>query len=95
MIPDVASDRGSDYIPINERMNEYLKEYSSNPTYPIRSAVNQMILSMVRHFVFGKDWKSISRDSGQVLHVDHIHLSEDGAQIIAESISSYLSKHPI
>lgn len=90
-IKELATQRGLDYLPVNERMNDYLMEHPSHPTYPIEISLNQMMLAMVKHFVFRKDWDAISRDAGQVLHVDHIHLNTTGAKIIADIIFNFLS----
>ncbi|MFW9918961.1 MAG: SGNH/GDSL hydrolase family protein [Candidatus Thorarchaeota archaeon] len=95
IIHDLAIERGLECLPIYERMIEYLQEHPSSPTYPVRSAMNQMILAMVRHFAFGRDWDAIANAAGQALHIDHIHLNSAGAQIIARIVSLYLSEHPL
>jgi len=92
-IQEFATQRGLTYLPVNEKMNEYLLEHPSTPKYPIRDSLIQMILAMIRHFVFGKEWDAIAEGAGHTLHIDHIHLNSMGAQIIAELVSSYLTDH--
>ncbi len=92
-IRDIAMEMNVGFIPVNEMMNAYLAEHPSHPAFPLKNAIKGMSFALIRHYIFGKDWDSLSQDSGQVLHIDHIHLNSAGARIIAELVSSYLSKH--
>ncbi len=90
-IKGISRELGVDYLPIHEEMVQYLRHHPPSPTYQLKNAIRGMVVAMVRHFVFGKSWDAIAQNSGQVLHVDHIHLNSTGASIIADSVREYLT----
>jgi lysophospholipase L1-like esterase len=90
-IEDISTELEVSLLHIHNSMMRYLEKHPSRPTSEPKDAIRAMAVSMVRHFVFRKSWDSIADDTGQALHVDHIHLNSRGAQIVSDAIDSYLS----
>lgn len=90
-IEGLGDELGVDLIHIHKPMLEYLREHPSHPTSEAKDAIRAMVVGMMRHFLFRKSWDSIAEDTGQELHVDHIHLNSRGAHMIAGIIEEYLA----
>ena len=47
---------------------------------------------MILHYVFNWTWKDIGKKYNLKLLCDHIHLNEDGGQILEEMVKDFLQK---
>ncbi len=87
-ICEIANKHEISYLPINEKMIEYLKRYPSNPKYPHEKRLVED--AAYKHFLFRKSFDKISEEYGFSLLVDHVHINTEGAKIIANLILDFI-----
>ena len=92
-IKDVASELSITYLPLSERMVEYLKEHPSSEKYPYKEDLKMMLRAIFAHYLFGRSWEKIARKNGCHLHIDHLHLSETGATMVADLIENFYKEN--
>jgi lysophospholipase L1-like esterase len=88
----VASETNVTYLPLSEKMVDYLKEHSSNEKYPYEEGMKMMIRALFAHY-FGRSWEKIARKNGCHLHVDHLHLNKTGASMVADLITNFYKEN--
>jgi lysophospholipase L1-like esterase len=90
VIKGLAKKYDVNYLPINEKMMEYLEEHPSNPKYNFDKWLvdNAAILRIA----LKKDFDEISEKYGFALLTDHIHLNSKGAKIIADLMIDFIEK---
>src|SRR5215469_3729187 len=70
-----ANDTGVSYLPVFERMEQYLSRKRPGPGKPY-SGPDRIPQSMWDHFVLRKGWDTIGAANGFLLHTDGIHLNQ-------------------
>ncbi len=91
IIERTARNSGAAYLPLFERMAGRLKGRPDNGlcrdgSHPIEAAV-------ARHYLLGQTWNQAGAANGFYLLTDCLHLSENGADVVAELIGDFLT-HP-
>ena len=92
-IKEVASEKDIIYLPLSEKMVEYLEENTSNEKYPYEEDLKMMMRGIFAHYFFGKSWEKIARKNGCHLHIDHLHLSETGATMVANLVENFYTEN--
>ena len=88
IIKELAEKNTISYLPVNEKMTQFLKEYPSNPKYPFEHIIIKEIV--MQHFLFKKSFDEISENYGFSLLTDNIHLNSEGAKIITDLIEEFI-----
>ncbi|MBD3190055.1 MAG: SGNH/GDSL hydrolase family protein [Candidatus Heimdallarchaeota archaeon] len=88
IIKEIAIKLEVSYLPVNEKMLEYLKENSPKPKYPVEQRLVEK--TAMKHFLLGKSLDKISKEHGFELLIDHVHLNTKGATMIAKLIVEFL-----
>ena len=87
-IYEIANKHKISYLPINEKMIDYLKKHPSNPKYPYEKRLVEE--AAYKNFLFRKSFDEISEEYGFSLLVDHIHINTEGAKIIADLMLEFI-----
>ena len=92
IIQNISIDQNVDYIPLHERIDEYL----GPDNHPLISYDDGYRWVMVKgfflHFLFGYHFDRIASKNGFVILTDFLHLNSSGAKIIAGLIQKWLIK---
>ncbi|MCY3411584.1 MAG: SGNH/GDSL hydrolase family protein [Candidatus Heimdallarchaeota archaeon] len=89
-ILEVARDQNIRYLPLHERMTEFLDERPVDPPFEHAKSDNFMVQAIAKHYLFGQSWQNIAEKLGFHLHIDNLHLSEKGALMVVDLVSSAL-----
>jgi lysophospholipase L1-like esterase len=87
-IREIAKKHKISYLPVNEKMVEYLKQNPSNPKFPFRKRLVED--AAIKHFLLRKNFDKISEEYGFSILVDHIHINSVGANIIVDLIIDFI-----
>ena len=87
-IREIAKKHKISYLPVNEKMVEYLKQNPSSPIFPYRKRLVEK--AAVKHFLLRKSFDKISKEYGFSILVDHIHINSVGANIIVDLIIDFI-----
>jgi lysophospholipase L1-like esterase len=90
VIHEIAARDGLDYLPVYERMADYLKSTGQHAGRPHHSRLFMTAELTVRHIFFKESYIAISRREGFILMTDGVHLNEKGAGLVAEVYQNYL-----
>ncbi|MFW9807233.1 MAG: SGNH/GDSL hydrolase family protein [Candidatus Thorarchaeota archaeon] len=90
IVNEVAEETGVTYLPLHEKMVEYLQDGSAEPSYPYEKYLIGIIKGIMYHYLLRKSWDEIASSSGFSLHVDYLHLNTAGAQIVADMITEFI-----
>jgi lysophospholipase L1-like esterase len=90
VIAEVARETGAAYVPVHERLDEFLERsnHASGPEFG--AAMRRMLAAVVSHYVFGNRWDDIASSHGYAIFIDGIHVSERGADVIASTVEDFL-----
>jgi len=88
-IKELATKYKVTYLPVNEKMLEFLIENPSQSKYNFDDRLIEK--ASYQHFLFRKDLDTISQKFGFSLLVDHIHLNTKGAEIIANLMLEFFN----
>ena len=92
IIQNISIDQNVDYIPLHERIDEYL----GPDNHPLISYDDGYRWVMVKgfflHFLFGYHFDRIASKNGFVILTDFLHLNSSGAKLIAGLIQKWLIK---
>ena len=92
IIQNISIDQNVDYLPLHERIDEYL----GPDNHPLISYDDGYRWVMVKgfflHFLFGYHFDRIASKNGFVILTDFLHLNSSGAKIIAGLIQKWLIK---
>ncbi len=86
----IAASQGLAYLPVYERMAEYLKTTGQHEGTSHHSRVFMTARLTVRHIFFKESYISISHRNGFILLTDGVHLNEQGASLVADVMEEYL-----
>jgi lysophospholipase L1-like esterase len=87
-IRKVANEMNVSYLPVNERMIEYLYLNPSQPKHPTEKKLYGLAAAL--HYFIDMELDQISKYYGFSLLIDNLHLNSKGAKIIADLIISYV-----
>jgi len=90
IVHDVTEELDVTYLPLHEKMIEFLQDKPVSAKYPYEKYFIGIIKGIINHFLLRKSWDSIARNSGFALHVDYLHLNTDGARMIADLIGKFI-----
>ncbi len=90
-IKETAASQGLAYLPVYERMADYLKAKGQHEGTSHHSRIFMTARLTVRHIFFKESYVSISRRNGFILLTDGVHLNEKGASLVADVMEGFLS----
>ncbi len=90
IVYDIAKETNVAYLPLHEKMIDFLRDTPGTPTYPYEKYYIGIFKALMSRYLLRKDWDDIARNSGFSLHVDYIHLNTVGAQMIADLICEFI-----
>jgi acyl-CoA thioesterase-1 len=85
----LAEQHNLTYLPLNERLDEKLKEHQFNPPQELEMA--KMSGAIIRHYVLFEDWNDIADANDMEFLTDGVHLSKRGALVVTDLIADFLS----
>jgi lysophospholipase L1-like esterase len=96
VIRRIAEDEAVDYLPLHERMLEYLRDHEADraqlpPRLAYRDGLTNIGNAIALHAT-GVSWDEVSRRNGLLLTTDTLHLNSIGAGMIADLIEGWLLK---
>jgi lysophospholipase L1-like esterase len=93
-IRDVTNQKGVAYLPLHEKMVEYMKNRPIRQKKPFWMQVPTTIMALIQHFGFGVSLDDFGTKHGFALHIDHLHLNTAAATIVADLIQEFLDSNP-
>jgi len=91
-IKEVASSMGVTYLPLHEKMVEYLENHPGNPAYSFKWEKIEMFLACFKRYILRKDWNSIGESRGFQIHVDYLHLNTRAAAILVDMLEEFIKE---
>jgi lysophospholipase L1-like esterase len=90
----LADELGMTYLPVFERMEQYLRVHQQGPGQGFDEAKSSklMIRSIWNHNIRGHGWDDISAGNGLVLMTDTIHFNSRGGGILSALIEGWLAQ---
>ncbi|MCP4503400.1 MAG: hypothetical protein GY822_26000 [Deltaproteobacteria bacterium] len=85
IVRDVAGEAAVEYGPLFENMAAALAEMPQRETPPIKDWLNLVGEGVFLHS-FGQSWDAIGEGRGFYLHTDHLHLDEDGGDLVTDIV---------
>lgn len=85
VIKEVAEQTEVDYLPVHERMTA-IKSDGTPYDFNFATALS----AATQHYVFARSWDDVAKSGGRELLIDHVHLSDRGAAVIADLVSEWL-----
>lgn len=89
-IKSLALEKGLAYLPVRERMKEFLERHPKQIRHGFNKTDALIRINMVRHYLLGQSWDKIAMRLGHDLTHDHLHLTTRGAAIIASEVERFL-----
>ncbi|MBN1882344.1 MAG: SGNH/GDSL hydrolase family protein [Deltaproteobacteria bacterium] len=93
VIEEVADELDLAYLPLNETMDASLRGAGGNPAIGYEDQTKAMYIGIAKHFVLKKSFEEIADANGCLLITDTLHLSETGANIVADLIEEFVREH--
>lgn len=91
-LKETAAHQGLAYLPVYERMAEYLRSTGRHAGKPHKSRILMTAELTLRHIILKESYVSISRRAGYILLTDGLHLNEKGAALVTDVMEEYLRK---
>ncbi|MCF2144052.1 MAG: GDSL-type esterase/lipase family protein [Candidatus Heimdallarchaeota archaeon] len=88
IIAKVAKQEGVAYLPVNEEMIAYLRQYPSKSKFDY--SIRLVERAIYQRYVRKQDLDEISKKFGFSLLTDQIHLNSKGAEIVANLVCDFL-----
>lgn len=86
----LAEQHNLTYLPLNEQLDEKLKEKTHNP--PRELDLGTMTEAIFRHYVLVSGWDDIADANDMAFMTDGVHLSKRGALLVTDLISGFLTE---
>ena len=86
-VQEITSEYGVAYLPLFER----LMDTFTKPGKPFRLSIGLILVAAIRHHVLRQSFDHIAALNGFSILTDSIHLSERGADVVAELIAAWLA----
>lgn len=90
-IKQLADKEQLTYLPVRERMKDFLKSHPKKLKYEYKDTMKLMYLSISKHELLGQNWDSICLSHGMDLTQDNLHFNTRGAAMIASLVEKFLS----
>jgi lysophospholipase L1-like esterase len=90
LLKEIATEEQVSYLPVYEKQEEYIKSNLQTGGRPFKGGIIPSLELLVRHFMLGQSFDTISRKKGYLLLTDGIHMNSRGAAFIAEAVESFL-----
>ncbi|MEJ2739042.1 MAG: SGNH/GDSL hydrolase family protein [Dehalococcoidia bacterium] len=87
---EITNEEQVSYLPVYEKQEEYLKSNLQTTGRPFKGGILPSLELLVRHFILGQSFDTISRKKGYLLLTDGIHMNSRGAAFIADEVESFL-----
>lgn len=92
IIEAVAKETGNAYLPIHERLRDYLDRRCDRRRRSFDEYRDGMGLTVkVRRFLLRQSFDAISRRNGFCLLTDFFHLNETGAGLVADTVADFIT----
>lgn len=85
----VAAEKGVTCLSLNEGLRALLPENHAPPPYEGKKT--PAARAWIKHFVQHKSWDAVSTEGGLRLLLDHIHLNDTAAAVVATLIGEFLA----
>jgi lysophospholipase L1-like esterase len=95
ILKEVAKESEVNYVPINELMRKRLQNYDLKPKFPHEKNQKKIFIAIFKKYFLRQSWNKIAKNSGFVYHIDNLHLNDEGATIISDSIIQNFKKYKI
>jgi acyl-CoA thioesterase I len=92
---DVTSATQSTYLPVYEKLAEYLESQGRTTGPPWTGSWAPGLTSLIQHFLLHRSYDSISADRDWLLSPDGVHMNTRGADIIAGVVETWLNTIPV
>jgi lysophospholipase L1-like esterase len=90
-IKQLAGKEQVTYLPVRERMKDFLKSHPKKLKYEYKDTIKLMYLSVSKHELLGQNWDTICLAHGMDLTQDNLHFNTRGAAMIASLAEKFLS----
>lgn len=91
IIREVSQAEGVTYLPLNERITEYLKAENHVPALTYEKGwMGVMYKGIFFHFLLGRSFDEISESNGFLIVTDFLHLNSRGAEMVAQLIEGFV-----
>nr|WP_137989445.1 SGNH/GDSL hydrolase family protein [Streptomyces vilmorinianum] len=87
VIKEAATRATVDYVPVNERFADHLRDQGQRPTYDF--GFTTAYLAATKYYLLGDSWDEVARDNGLELFVDHLHLSDRGGAMVTHLVAQW------
>ncbi len=85
---DLATKHQVNYLSLYECLIDELPKIENSPVY--KGKMGPILVAAFRRIVLRQSFQSISKKNGLYFLTDHIHLNENGANIISNLVETYL-----
>ncbi len=91
LIQGIAKEYKVQYLPVNEKMIEFLNQNPSEPKYGTNHRLVEEIA--IKHFLLRKSFDTLSKEYNFSLFTDNLHLNSKGANIVSELVIEFIQKN--
>ena len=92
IIRDISNKYGTTLLDFFKKFDSIIIDNNSIPYTTSELRRLRGLRAVILHYVFNWTWKDIGRKYNLKLLCDHIHLNEDGGQILEEMVKDFLQK---
>ena len=93
IILDVAQENNVDYLPLHEKITEYLLAEDHHPRLSYDNGFRiTMIKGIFSHFLLGTSFDKIATNNGFLIVTDFLHLNHRGSKMVADLIENWILK---
>lgn len=89
-IKQLAADTHVTYLPLHETMQTYLDTKPPQKTPPFTKRQLLIIKGIIFHLILRISYQKIADHHHFYLHTDHLHLNDQGAEIVENLIESFI-----
>jgi len=93
LLQEISIQEQAGYLPVYERQEEYLKNNQHEAGHTFKSGIKSSLMLVIRHYILGQSFDTISEKNGYMLVTDGIHMNSRGAAFIADEIESFLREN--
>lgn len=90
IVKNVAEEENISYLPLHEKMVEFLQKFPRKAIYPYEKYYIGIIKVIINRYLLRNSWDYLADKTGFSLHVDYLHLNTAGARMVAELVSEFI-----
>jgi acyl-CoA thioesterase I len=94
IIKSTAAAHGISYLPLGEKMEEFLGQHPHRPLYPYEKGEFLLYIAIIKYYALFQPWDDIARANGHLLLTDMLHLDCTAAAMTAELIERFIAGSP-